>query len=347
MARRPARSGAHNRALVPVPAPPPAPIPPASAVGLPVSHADALALTDAFLSGKSQETLRAYRKALADFASFLRETRPEAGAAGPSEASAYLISLRHGQANALVLSYRNQMMDKRGLLNNTVNLRLSAIKSLVKLARTHGIIEWAVDVPNLRQEVYKDTKGPGTDPVVEVATRLAGEGTPMAARNLAILRLLFGQALRRGELASLDLCHVDLKRGTLLILGKGKRQRESVTLGEPTVSALKGWLQFRGSEAGPLILNFDPHAKSPRLTGNGIWKITTALGLGRPHGLRHAGITEGLETTKDPRKVQRFSRHADIRTLMKYDDNRQDLGGEVAKAIGERTARPSRPKANP
>jgi integrase/recombinase XerC len=338
------RSGPRSRALVPV-APAAAPPAPAAAGGGALSdpRAGGAALTNAFLAGKSPETLRAYRKALADFAGFLRDKKPPVDAAGPDEAASHLISLTHGHANAVVLEYRNTMIDSRGLLNNTVNVRLSAIKSLIKLARMHGVIQWAIDVPNLPQEVYQDTKGPGTDPVVEVASRLAGEPGAAAARDLAVVRLLFGQALRRGEVASLDLSHLDLKDGTMMILGKGKRKRLRVTLAEPTVAALKSWLSHRGQEPGPLILNFDKFAKSPRLTGNGIWRVTTKLGLGRPHGLRHAGITEGLDGTKDPRAVQRFSRHADLRTLMKYDDNRKDLGGDVAKAIGRRTARPRKP----
>jgi integrase/recombinase XerC len=31
--------------------------------------------------------------------------------------------------------------------------------------------------------------------------------------------------------------------------------------------------------------------------------------------------------------VQRFSRHRDVRVLERYDDNRRDLGGEVAKQV--------------
>jgi integrase/recombinase XerC len=58
------------------------------------------------------------------------------------------------------------------------------------------------------------------------------------------------------------------------------------------------------------------------------------LGVVRPHGLRHAAITEALELTRgDVRAVQQFSRHRDLRTLMIYDDNRQDLAGEVARRL--------------
>ncbi|HVT40002.1 MAG TPA: hypothetical protein VHE78_13215 [Gemmatimonadaceae bacterium] len=52
------------------------------------------------------------------------------------------------------------------------------------------------------------------------------------------------------------------------------------------------------------------------------------------HGLRHAAITHALDVCAgDVRKVQKFSRHRDLRTLTVYDDNRQDVAGEVAKLV--------------
>ena len=53
----------------------------------------------------------------------------------------------------------------------------------------------------------------------------------------------------------------------------------------------------------------------------------------RPHGLRHTAITAALDLTGDLRAVQRFSRHRDVRVLTRYDDNRQDLGGDVARRV--------------
>src|SRR6266571_4543544 len=53
-----------------------------------------------------------------------------------------------------------------------------------------------------------------------------------------------------------------------------------------------------------------------------------------PHGLRHTAITEALDLTGgNDRAVQRFSRHRDVRILERYDDNRRDLAGEVAKQV--------------
>jgi len=58
------------------------------------------------------------------------------------------------------------------------------------------------------------------------------------------------------------------------------------------------------------------------------------IGLVRPHGLRHAAITHALDVTGgDVRRVQKFSRHRDLRTLTVYDDNRQDIAGQVAAMV--------------
>ena len=57
----------------------------------------------------------------------------------------------------------------------------------------------------------------------------------------------------------------------------------------------------------------------------------------RPHGVRHASITDALDCTNgNIRVVQRFSRHRDLRVLTRYDDNRRDLGGEMARLVAER-----------
>ena len=54
----------------------------------------------------------------------------------------------------------------------------------------------------------------------------------------------------------------------------------------------------------------------------------------RPHGLRHLAITSALDLTHgDVRAVQKFSRHKDMRVLNLYDDNRQDLAGDVARLV--------------
>jgi integrase/recombinase XerC len=78
-----------------------------------------------------------------------------------------------------------------------------------------------------------------------------------------------------------------------------------------------------------------------RLTGTSLHRVVAEIGRRaclpaplRPHGLRHAAITEALDLARgNVRAVQRFSRHADPRTLLRYDDAREDVAGEIAKQV--------------
>jgi integrase len=62
------------------------------------------------------------------------------------------------------------------------------------------------------------------------------------------------------------------------------------------------------------------------------------VGPVRPHGLRHAAVTAVLDAGASTRDAQRFSRHKDPRTLLRYDDNRNraDLRGRLAAELSER-----------
>ena len=288
-------------------------------------------LVEVFLAGKSERTLRAYRQHLEDFRVFLK-------AATLDQAAEIFLGRGHGTAHELALDYRADLL-RRGLTPKTVNCRLGALRSLVKVGRLLGLVSWILEVPDLPTAAYRDTRGPGLVGFRRLLEALESRLDAKAARDRAVLRLLFDVALRRAEVVSLDVAHLDLQAGTVSILGKARRERETLTLPPSTVAALRAWLAFRGMEPGPLFTNFDRAGKGQRLTGSGLYALVKALGASvgltvRPHGLRHAAITEALEKTGgNVRAVQRFSRHRDLRTLTTYDDNRADLAGDVAALV--------------
>ncbi|MHC4091581.1 MAG: tyrosine-type recombinase/integrase [Planctomycetota bacterium] len=291
----------------------------------------AATLVAAFLSGRNQRTLRAYRRDLEDFVAFV-------GAPSLDLAASMLLSRTPGGANTLALGYRSHLVE-RGLAAATINRRLASLRSLVKLARTLGMVPWTLEVANVRTEPYRDTRGPGRGGVRALLEELETRQDPKAIRDRTIVRLLFDLGLRRGEVVSLDVEHVDLEAGTLAVLGKGRDTRVKLTLPEPTTQTLQAWLQARGAEPGPLFTNFDRAGKGNRLTGRSlhriVWTLGRRVGLDvRPHGVRHAAITEALDLTGgNVRSVQRFARHRDVRVLNLYDDNRTDLGGQVARLV--------------
>jgi len=299
--------------------------------GLSVAQAS---IVDTFLSGRSPRTLAAYRQDLQDFARTI-------GAETPEEAARLLLSRGKGPANETAHAYRADLL-ARGLAPATVNRRLAALRSLVKLGRLFGLVDFALDVESVKSQAYRDTKGPGRDGVRLLLSELAARKDPKGLRDYALVRMLYDLGLRRGEAVALDLADVDLQAGTVSILGKGRTERETLTLPGPTKSALEAWVLARGPEAGPLFVNFDRAGKGKRLTGRSLARVLSVLGdkvgrVVRPHGLRHAAITEALDATGgNVRAVQRFSRHRDLRVLTRYDDNRQDLGGEVARLVAGR-----------
>jgi integrase/recombinase XerC len=293
-------------------------------------------LVESFLSGRNARTLVAYRQDLEDFRAFVK-------AEDLDQAARLLLSRGHGEANGLALDYKSSLLE-RGLQAATVNRRLAALRSLVKLSRTLGMVPWFLEVENVPAESYRDTRGPGKtgfaallDQAVQVRNR------KKAVRDRAVLRLLYDLALRRGELVALDLGDVDLPSGTVAILGKGRSQKELLTLPEPTKNVLAEWLETRGPEPGPLFVNLDRAGKGDgRLTGNGLFKIVRGLGQRkglkvRPHGLRHSGITAACKAAQangmDLEEVMDFSRHKSVRTLMVYRDRERNVQGQIAALV--------------
>jgi integrase/recombinase XerC len=71
-------------------------------------------------------------------------------------------------------------------------------------------VAWAIEVSGEKLKRYRDTRGPGMDGVRRLLAALDRRRDPKAVRDRAILRLLFDLVLRRDELVSLDLDHLDL-----------------------------------------------------------------------------------------------------------------------------------------
>ena len=286
-----------------------------------------------WLSSLSERTRAAYQQDLSDFARF-------AGQGDDVSALRALIEGGQAGANLTALRYRTHLAERK-LAPATVNRRLAALRSAVGLLRAAGVVSWPLEVKPLKAQKYRDTRGPGVAGVRALLRATGGDG-PKSLRDRALLHLLFDLGLRRGEVVSLDLEHVDLPGRRLLVMGKARGgEREPVTMPTPAIEALRDYLASRGNPTtGPLFVNADHRAKGPeRLTGDGVrWVVAelakrAGLGVVRPHGLRHAAITAALDAGRDVREVLRFSRHKDPRTLLHYDDSRKDMAGDVAAAV--------------
>ena len=289
-----------------------------------------------FLAGKSERTIRAYWGDLEDFRAFVNLPTLDA-------AANRLLSCELGEANALAAAYKVDLL-ARGLSASTTNRRLAALRSLVKLARTFGVVSWSLDVENVKTEPYRDTRSPGRKGVKSLLAALEKRRDKKAVRDAAIVHLLHDLALRRGEVVSLDIDDVDLAAGTVAVTGKGRRQKVILTLPASTKAALARWIALRGGAKGPLFTNLDRAKKGEarRLSGTSLYRIVRALGEAAgvrvtPQGLRHTAITEACRAAQaagvDLEEVLDFSRHTDVKVLMIYRDRERDVQGLLAELV--------------
>jgi integrase/recombinase XerC len=294
-------------------------------------------LLSAFLSGKSAKTIEAYRRDLADFQQFLE-------ARDMDHVARIFLSGGLHKANHLALKYKTFLVAKK-LQPTTVNRKLAALRSLTDMAYTLGMINWKVRVKNQKiVSPIRDTRGPGKTGVQKIREEISKRTDPKGLRDKAIVHLLYDLALRRSEVVGLDLEDVDLEQGTIRILGKGRLQKETLSLPTRTRKVLKDWIEARGDAQGPLFVNFHHNGSvnGKRLTSDGLYYIVKHLGTKtgqkvRPHGLRHTSISEAVRKTQaigmDVTKVLKFSRHKNLNTLQVYIDGVEGAQGEIAELV--------------
>lgn len=306
----------------------------------PASEALRLLLADT----RSADTRRAYEADLRDFFAF------HTGETVTPASLASFCALPSGPLALALNGYKGHLQG-RGLAESTVNRRLSAVRSLLRMARRLGAMgaDPAGLVTGEKTWSYRDTRGPALS---EARRLLAAPDTSTlrGLRDRALLMLLCENALRRGEIHKCDVGDFQPAECRLLILGKGRgSQKEPVTLSAVTVAAISVYLAARGkTNAGqypappaPLFCNLARFSNGEeRLTGRGLLHVVNEYGrrvLGKdlhPHALRHMAITACLDATGgDVRTAQRLSRHADVRTLQHYDDNREDLQGKATQLL--------------
>ncbi len=187
-----------------------------------------------------------------------------------------------------------------GLAPSTINVRMSAVRKLVAEARASGIlgVEEAASltgVPNIRQQGTRLgnwlTREQARD-LLQVPDR----STPKGKRDYVILALLVGCALRRQELATLDVQTIQLREGRWVLadlLGKGRRVR-TVAVPLWVKQAINVWQTAAGIEDGRLLRSI---RKGGQRTGVGlsewaVWDVVQRsaheIGIGRfgAHDLR-------------------------------------------------------------
>jgi integrase/recombinase XerC len=221
----------------------------------------------------------------------------------------------------------------RGLAPRSIAIALAAWRGLYRWWGRNGVV-LVNPVEGLRAP-----KGPKPLPKalsVEQAVGLADHDTEkttpaLAARDHAIVELLYGCGLRVGELIGLDVSAsaaaagwVDLPDATAHVLGKGAKRR-SVPVGGAALRALQGWLAQRGTLAEATEPALFVSRRGTRLTPNQLRNRLRgqALQAGlpthvHPHMLRHSFASHLLQSSGDLRAVQELLGHASIGTTQVY-----------------------------
>ncbi len=143
-------------------------------------------------------------------------------------------------------------------------------------------------------------------------------------RNWVVIEILIATGLRVGELTALRTGDVDLVQRTLMIRGKGGRERLAFLVDDSSFDSLKAYLEIRNRiscDNNWLLLN----ARGGRLSEQGVAHVLCCLakkaGLSRkltPHMLRHTAATLLLQNGVDIRIVQEFLGHTSISTTQRY-----------------------------
>lgn len=147
-----------------------------------------------------------------------------------------------------------------------------------------------------------------------------------AYRDCAILEILFSTGMRIGELVMLNVNGINLQERTILIFGKGRKERIIYLSSDEVLNAIKEYLIYRKSiQTGikALFLNRDKKRLSIYSIENIFRKYCNRAKIRNhytPHCLRHTMATMLLYNGADIRAVQEILGHASVITTQIYTE---------------------------
>jgi integrase/recombinase XerD len=267
--------------------------------------------------GLAANTVQSYRRDLRRYAAHLAGRGVEDLAEVTEQVvTDFLVALREGDADHPPLS--------AGSAARTV----VAVRGFHRFAVLEGLTPAdpaaAVRPPSPAKRLPKALPLHDVERILDAA---GAPGTSLAVRDRALLEVLYGTGARISEAVGLDLDDLDLGEGTVLLRGKGGKER-LVPIGSYACAAVEGYLvRARPELAGvgrgtpALFLN----ARGGRLSRQSAWTVLTRAaeraGVSAevsPHTLRHSFATHLLDGGADVRVVQELLGHASVTTTQVY-----------------------------
>lgn len=227
----------------------------------------------------------------------------------------------------------------------TVRLTLAAIKNKHYNAEVPAPIDDKVHrlLRNARKKVKQKSAAKSAlspELLSRMSQTLAGEHSPLAVRDRAILLVGFATSWRRSELAGLQMADVSLlEKEFELHLGVSKTDQEGegrdliIEAGQGAftcpVEALRAWLKVRGEWHGPLFCRITPNHNIFRkaVTGDTINTVLkrTLKKIGEnpkpygAHSLRAGMVTASIENGASIPSIKHRTGHRNLATLLRYD----------------------------
>lgn len=257
---------------------------------------------------------------------------------------------RHEDVDWSLLHYEQILqllsdLSAQGKSPATINVYLSALKGVAKEAwRKKNInVETYQHIKEIRRiKGSRSIKGRALDldELNQLIDFCMSQDGVIAMRDAAVIALVYGAGLRRHEAAGILLADLDVKNGTIKVLGKGNKERLNA-LHNRILEIVEVWLEERGLEPGPL---FQRARKGNRLlnesiSGQTIYDIIIRrykeAGLKRltPHDLRRTFATKLLENGEDVFLVQDLMGHSSVETTKNYDRRDEKAKKKAAKAL--------------
>ncbi|OAN26471.1 site-specific tyrosine recombinase XerD [Mycolicibacterium iranicum] len=272
--------------------------------------------------GVAANTLSSYRRDLRRYADHLSSRGvTDLGGVAEADVSEFLVALRRGDPDNGVVPL-SAVSAARALI---------AVRGLHKFAAAEGIA--AIDVARDVKPPTPSRRLPKSLTLDEVVALLEAAGgdsdadSPLTLRNRALLELLYSTGARISEAVGLDIDDVDTQARSVLLQGKGGKQR-LIPIGRPAVTALGTYLvrgrpdlARRGRGTPAIFLN----ARGGRLSRQSAWQVlqdaADRAGITAtvsPHVLRHSFATHLLDGGADVRVVQELLGHASVTTTQIY-----------------------------
>ena len=270
--------------------------------------------------GLSANTLEAYARDISQFLAHL------ATALNRLPDMPQVIGLKSRDVRGFLAARREEGVGSRSLSRT-----LSALRMFYKFLERRGYGKndaiRAVSLPKLPHSVPKPLTAEKATALVDGA-EVGGddEAEWIAARDTAVLALLYGSGLRISEALSLKRGDAPVRgRDMLRVTGKGGKTRVVPVL--PIASeAVEHYLKLcpmRPGSDDPLFVGARGKQLSPRIIQLKIARARAALGLpetATPHALRHSFATHLLGAGADLRAIQELLGHASLSTTQGYTE---------------------------